>query len=498
MILRRDWDDESKLVSAYFLRHAEYPQTPPFHPSERYPEYQFREISGEPNAIYAGIRESFRLLDLDTDRFGLPEWNPLGEIVSPGDFVLLKPNFIKEHRTDKHDEWLQIITHGSVIRAVADYVLLALRGRGHLVVADGPQTDSNFDEIVAKVGIAEIQTFYKKNFNINLELYDLRNERWQEKDGIYVDRQPLRGDPFGTRMVDLKHRSLFVSRKTTSKFYGAFYDVDETNHNHLDGRHVYAFCRTPLLANVVIHLPKLKTHKKCGITVNLKGLVGLNGNKNLLPHYAFGSPKSGGDQFENSSSRSAIENLVVGNSKKLLLHKNPWAVALARKLKRHAYGVFGQTSSVVRSGNWHGNDTVWRMALDLYAILTFADEEGVVRDTPQRRFFSVVDGVVAGEGNGPLEATAKECGMIIAGRSLELVDIVCARLMGFDFMKLRLLKGALLSDDTDSEPEKCWSQLVRLVSNQSDVDSELFAKPDRRVFEFEPHFGWKGHVELGI
>ncbi len=39
--------------------------------------------------------------------------------------------------------------------------------------------------------------------------------------------------------------------------------------------------KSPLVADVFINLPKLKTHKKCGLTVNLKSLVGINANKNL-------------------------------------------------------------------------------------------------------------------------------------------------------------------------------------------------------------------------
>ena len=37
-------------------------------------------------------------------------------------------------------------------------------------------------------------------------------------------------------------------------------------------------------------MPKLKTHKKCGVTISLKNLVGLNTNKNLLPHHSLGTP----------------------------------------------------------------------------------------------------------------------------------------------------------------------------------------------------------------
>jgi uncharacterized protein (DUF362 family) len=485
----------SRRVAASFVDAADYPSTPPYHPEETYPEYPFGEVAGrEPNYAYAAVRRSFQLLGLDKRNFGTRSWNPLGEIVRPGDCVLLKPNFIKEHRSDRHDEWIQIITHGSIIRAVADYVYIALGGKGRIIVADGPQTDSSFLAISQRVGLPALRDFYKAQAGFDLEFYDLRNEHWIERDGVYVGRERLDGDPAGTVLVDLANRSHFSNRRTTSDFYGAFYDVKETNHFHSDGRHAYAFCRTPLLADTVIHLPKLKTHKKCGITVNLKGLVGLNGNKNLLPHYCFGSPQNGGDQFPDSTPRHHLENFLVTRSKKLLLRERPWALLLARKMKRHAYRFFGDTSTVVRSGNWHTNDTVWRMALDLNAILTFADRDGVLHGSPQRRFFSVVDGIIAGDGDGPMAANAKACGMVVAGEAPVLVDAVCARLMGFDYRKIPLIAQALAGDGWHFAPGTY--EEIELLSNRLEIDSALLTDSSRNVFQFEPHFGWKGHIEL--
>src|SRR5512143_619747 len=74
-----------------------YPEEPPFHPSERYPEYPFEAISDRPNHAYAMVRELFRTMGLDRERFGTPSWNPLGELIKPGQRVVLKPNLVS-HR----------------------------------------------------------------------------------------------------------------------------------------------------------------------------------------------------------------------------------------------------------------------------------------------------------------------------------------------------------------------------------------------------------------
>src|SRR5690349_4679474 len=95
---------------------ASYAKTPPFHAGEKYPECP--TTGSEANPAYAAVRGVLQLLGLDQARFGTREWNPLGEIIVPGDTVLLKPNLIRESHLLYQDQWEQVITHGSVVRAV--------------------------------------------------------------------------------------------------------------------------------------------------------------------------------------------------------------------------------------------------------------------------------------------------------------------------------------------------------------------------------------------
>jgi len=76
----------------------------------------------EVNHVYDGVRRALRALGLDFDRYGTKEWNPLGELIKPGDRVVIKPNLVRDfHETDGNI--YSIIAHASVIRAIADYVL---------------------------------------------------------------------------------------------------------------------------------------------------------------------------------------------------------------------------------------------------------------------------------------------------------------------------------------------------------------------------------------
>src|SRR5437867_4197701 len=142
-------------------RSATYPATAPFDPPQLYPEFAREQGTGRTdptNAVYACVRESFRLLQLDVANYDNPNWNPLNSIVLPGDHVLIKPNWVKEgHHLD--GSWEQIITHAAVIRAVLDYVRLALNGRGRISLADGPMLSSDFGEIVRRSSIDEVMKY---------------------------------------------------------------------------------------------------------------------------------------------------------------------------------------------------------------------------------------------------------------------------------------------------------------------------------------------------
>jgi len=52
------------------------------------------------------------------------------------------------------------------------------------------------------------------------------------------------------------------------------------------------------------------------------------------------------------------------------------------------------------------------------------------RGFPQRRLLHIVDGIVAGEGEGPLSPDPKACGLLVAGEAAPVVDAACAALMG--------------------------------------------------------------------
>lgn len=402
------------------------------------------------------------------------------EVIRPGDRVLLKPNFIRESHTERPDEWEQIITNGAVIAAVALEVAEALRGNGTITIADAPQTDSNFEQICSRTGIPQLRERLRRDHpSVKVEVIDLRREYWRTERGVVVERQRLREDPRGYTLVNLGEHSAFHGK--AGVFYGADYDTAFTATHHSNGRHEYLLSRSAMDADVFINLPKLKTHKKVGVTLSLKNLVGINGDKNYLPHFCVGTPAQGGDEFPRSDTASRLQSRLISTFKQVANLSGSAAKLWAPIAVRLGAKMFGATSTVVRSGNWHGNDTTWRMTLDLNRILFHFDGTAQKRRTPLR-YLSIVDGIIAGEGNGPMEADAKSCGVLVAGTNPVAVDLVATQLMGFDWLKVLTIREAF---------HLSTLRLAEFAPEQIQVVPAL-----GEVFQFRPHFGWIGHIEM--
>jgi uncharacterized protein (DUF362 family) len=400
-------------------------------------------------------------------------------LVQPGDRVLLKPNCIRQSHTERPNEWEQIITHGSVIAAVAEEVAASLQGRGAITIADAPQTDSDFDWICVRTGILDLQARLEQRYpRLKVEVLDLRREYWVTQRGVVVERRKLKEDPRGYTLVNLGAASSFHGK--SGRFYGADYDSAATAQHHSHGRHEYLLARSAMDADVFINLPKMKTHKKVGVTLSLKNLVGINGDKNYLPHFCIGTPDQGGDEFPDSDARSKVQSLMIAAFKKTALLSGAATKLWAPIASRMGTRMFGSTGTVVRSGNWHGNDTTWRMTLDLNKILFHFDGTGTRRTKPLR-YLSIIDGIIAGEGNGPMEADAKPCGVLIAGTNPVAADLVATQLMGFDWRKVPTIREAFQLTDlplADFKPDEI--QVVPALGE---------------TFRFRPHFGWVGKIE---
>lgn len=461
---------------------------PAFHPSERYPEYPFAEVIAEKNDTYRQVRDLLYQLGLDVANYGTPHWNPLGELIVPGNSVVIKPNFVRHyHRLGLPLE--SVITHASVLRPIMDYVWIALKGYGEIIVADSPQGDANFDKLIEANGTRSMFEYYSlahQTPDLRIELRDLRKE-WTvyRHGGVIWERRKLQGDPLGYTTVHLDRDSEYVAL-TNKNYYGADYDRDRTKQFHNDAVNRYNIANTILNADVFICVPKLKVHRKVGVTLNIKNLIGVNGEKNYLPHFVVGAPEHGGDEFSNDTFNNKIDRKL----KDVLLWKHPrwgrYAYVVWHAIDKFVLRKFQPHQNFVK-GDWWGNDTTWRSAVDLNKILLYSDKSGVMHNNPQRKYLSIIDGIVGGDAEGPLTPDPVYSGVIIGGFNPLTVDIFASTLMGIDWRKLKMLVGAVQLQKyplSNSDPEKY------IVSSNIDHD---FSKP---LFYFRPPAGWIGHIEI--
>jgi len=472
---------------------------PPFGPGKAYPELVpllgDAAAGGPPNAAYAAVRAALRGAGLDVARFGAPEWNPLGALVQRGKRVVLKPNFIRHWNPIRDATIDSVITHGSIVRAVADYAYLAVGAEGSVAIAEAPQQDCDFERIREIAALDELARFYDEVLGRELEVIDLRRELVSFRDGIIVARKPLPGDPLGYRAVDLGERSCFHgSGLDPLRFRGADYDPAVTAEHHTRGRHAYLLSETVLSADLVVNLPKLKTHKKTGVTLALKNLVGINGDKNWLPHHSLGPAAEGGDEFPESRWIDRLRSRATELARPWLAQGRALGILrFARRIENATRG-----DSFIRSGNWYGNRTTWRMCLDLNRCLYYSDAHGVYLDAPApvRTVLTVLDGIVAGEGEGPLAPRDVPLGVVLAATDPVALDLAAVRLMGFDERFIPKVAEPMGDEQLRVTAVRAPVEVtVTEVSAATFECRELGLDALRATRSFAAHPGWRGHIE---
>ena len=425
---------------------ARYPRFP-YHPPRRYPELSAFEAQCDPtNHVYDAVRSILADLGLDRDNFGKPAWNPLRRFLTRGRRALIKPNWVL-HSNPLDESIESLVTHTSLIRAAIDYLILALDGEGEIDVADAPLQGCDFEALVRRNAVGELMDRYRKRFpGITFSVLDLRRTVLRGHGGRITgleNQSEGAGDPRGYTLIDLGQDSLLAEvQNRSARFRVTMYDPRLMRTHHDRRKHEYLVANSVLSADFVLNLPKLKCHVKAGITGALKNVVGINGRKEYLPHHTNGSPATGGDQYRRASIVKPLLNRVSddywANLGRRATALNTLEALLMRVL-HHASGRLDRDR--LFDGGWSGNDTIPRTTLDLNHALYFYDPRarGLAAD-PVRNVLHVVDGVVAGEGYGPLRPAPKAAGVVLGGWNPLLVDTGGARLIGFDPLKVRLLR----------------------------------------------------------
>lgn len=419
------------------------------------------------------------------------------DVIKEGDTILIKPNWVKESHLSRKEDWDYIITHPSVIEAVVEITAKKLNGKGKIIVADGPQTDSSFEKILEHMNVKSWYDIANK-YNVELVIKDLREQQWVSKNGNIISKNKLNMDSNSSVEINLKDdlSEFYGHGKSKYGYFGASPDMEETNKAHDKINNLYRISKTAIDCDVFINLPKLKTHRKAGITCALKNLVGITTYRNYLPHHTEGTPKDNGDQFKDNIMKNKIEEKIMRKIKKII-NNNMVLAKIFVPFKKLGGKIFGKTTEVVRSGNWYGNDTIWRTILDLNKILLYGNADGTFRTDDfinSKRYIGIVDGIKGGEGIGSYEPDPVDSKLIIAGTNPVAIDCCCAKLMGFDYRKIPSLYKAF----EINRYKICNFNYDDILVNSEDVRYNKFLKDiaKENLLSFEPHFGWKNHIEV--
>jgi len=382
------------------------------------------------------VHQAIERLALDLDWSGEGD-GPFGKIIPPGARVLIKPNFVLHHNQGSGG-MEPMLTHQSVVRAVVNGALKAQPAE--VIVGDAPIQTCDFSELLDVTGLGAWAERLQSTDARFKGIKDFRRTTARYVNGVRVAQEDvLPEDQFV--LFDLAAESLLEPiTQDKDDFRVTCYDPRLMAKTHSRGLHRYLVAKDVIDADVVINLPKLKTHKKAGITCALKNLIGINGNKEYLPHHRLGGTNLGGDCYPgNSRVKRALEyasdqqNLSDSGAMGRV-----WS-GVATQLTR-VLNVMGDSLGI--EGSWSGNDTIWRTGLDLNRILLYGNVDGSMSSTARRRVIHVADAIVAGQGDGPLAPQPLHLGLLFGGNNAAAVDWFGARLLAYDPQLIPIVREA--------------------------------------------------------
>ena len=483
-----------KRIALYENETYQYPKTDSlFRPSEKYPEYQLEDLSDEKNIAYESVRECFHLLGYDGEHYGMEQWNPLKDIVHPGDTVLIKPNLVMDFNFNPEGGTDCLYTQPGLVAAVIDYVIIAQKGYGSIVIGDAPMQECNFQKLIENSGYNVLIDYYQRK-GYAVKLIDFRELSSVVKNGVYYSI--IKTDAKG-KIINLGRESDFydIPERLKNKMRITNYDPRILLTHHHGEIQEYYISEFILNADVIINMPKPKTHRKAGVTISLKNFVGANVRKEFLPHHTLGSLAENGDEYLNKSLVHKLKSLLLDKKNICVADKQYKTARVLQYIIKCCSGYLKLTGNNYAEGSWYGNHTISKTISDLNKIVLYADKEGIMRESPQRKILIVADMIVSGEKEGPVNPTSKNVGIVAVGDNPLLFDEAITTLMGFDIKKIPTFQCI-----------RAWNGKYKIfvsgdyavfISNKNkyNLKRPLEITSTERL-NYEATNGWKGHIEL--
>lgn len=412
--------------------------------------------------------------------------------------IVLKPNWVM-HETDPAFPIRALVTDARVIEATAEACLKLFPQAESILIGDCPLQFADWPSLCQQCGLAERMECLVSKSQGKVVMRDLRQEVFRKVEGNFLTGSDApHGDPAGYRVVALGNRShLEPLSGQAERFAVNDYSAAVTSSNHARGSHNYFISQSVLNADLIINLPKWKTHGKSGITAALKNLVGINADKAYLPHFRRGAPKWDGDEYGNENrwlywaQTTLRESLQKRSRLAFKLLKPGWeALKKLRGIETRLDDPAARPKHFYAAGgSWFGNDTIWRMIYDLNLVIRYANAAGQLEAQPQRHYFCIVDGLISGEGNGPLQPLPRATDWLVFGNDPFAIDAALCHFMGFAVEKVPLLAHRREFAGSD------WGQFD-LAGLAAELDGRSIRVAESPInFRFVPAPGWRNHIE---
>jgi uncharacterized protein (DUF362 family) len=370
--------------------------------------------------------------------------------------VLIKPNLVMHNK--KNDDEICLRTNDNFILAVLEIILRKKPAK--VVIGDAPIQGCYWNQVIKKPFLDRIHKLGIE-YNTPIEIRDFRRTTFDPK----LNNPPKERKPLSDYIIfDLGKDSTLepVSNYTKKLFRVTDYSPNRLYDSHSPGVHRYCIVKELFESDVIISLPKVKTHQKTGLTNALKNLVGLNGDKEFLPHHRRGGTKTGGDCYPGFHPLLSLAEHVLDHANKT---QGKWIYPVLCKAAIILWKLSLPSKYQNLSAAWYGNDTTWRMVLDINKIAIYGKADGTLSESPQRLVYSICDGIIAGQGDGPLNPDPLPLGIICSSNNTYLTDVIVSQLLRFNIEKIPLIKNALTKQK--------WSNVSIVLNNRKSSLLEL-------------------------
>ena len=261
--------------------------------------------------------------------------NPLGDLIAPGNTVLIKPNLVTENAAG--------YTHPAVVRPLVDMAVAA--GATTIYVGDGGPGYSGTETILDNTHYDELVAFLQAdNPGITIETVNLNDRTHWRWINLGID----------SKFAGSGYSDYDLANSNAGTMYNhSYYSTADPQGINPGGQVAgwYAIPDLVLSTDVIINVPKMKNHWTMMVTLCVKNQVG----SVLCSTYDGGYADFG-----------RVPHCQTGSS---------------------------------GNDYYFLNDIFWRAILDVNKILLYADELGTMQPVKQRKYLNVLDGIVANERN---------------------------------------------------------------------------------------------------